>query len=348
MCRIVSEIQPWLEDILSKVMQPDLRRAGVPLLVLLQCSNPVMATCNLDPILVLHPSITCLSKLMLAILSKMHLVGTRRLPHKVSRQLQAVVMTTMVNNRLNNSRKPMVEDLALLITLVTITVNNQLLDIINKGKVTLRMAMVVGIRHLLLNLVMVSSLRQFQDMISSKVIIRQLVTVMWPTQHKRGTLHPMDLKGRLVKPQLLSSHQQLASKDTPPSSPVQVLQVTHLRDLINQLMECPQLPKLVMGVNHQPSLGMARTMERQQQQPRSHQPTHQQFTGKPNSPLVLREVMVSPPLCSLPIHILSSSPLLSQDMVKQILVRSGLHHPVMELQLVSQVMEHPHLTVLRK
>ena len=49
--------------------------------------------------------------------------------------------------------------------------------------------MVMGIMHLLLNLPMVN-LSQFQDMISSKVVILPLVTVMWPTQCKRGTLTP--------------------------------------------------------------------------------------------------------------------------------------------------------------
>lgn len=249
-------------------------------------------------------------------------------------------MITMANSRLNSSSKPMVVLLVQLITLVTITINHQLLDIINRGKVILRMAMVVGITHLLLNLAMVS-LSQFQDMISSKVIILQLVMVMWPTQHKRGTLPPMELKGRLVKHHLLSSPLQLVSKDTTLSSLVQALQVIHLKDLISQRMGCPQLPKLVLGVNHQPSLAIPPTMDHHRL--RRHQPIHQ-FMDKPNSPPVPREAMPSLLLCSLVIPILSSR-LLSLGMLKPIPVPSEPHRPVMEQQLVSQGMEDLQLTV---
>lgn len=99
-------------------------------------------------------------------------VGIRQLPRQVSRLLQEVVMTTTASNHLHSNSKAMVVLLLLQITLVTITTSHQLQPI-NRAKVILRMAMVLGIMHQLHNLVMASQIL-FQGMISSKAIILQL------------------------------------------------------------------------------------------------------------------------------------------------------------------------------
>lgn len=69
-----------------------------------------------------------------------------------------------------------------------------------------------------------------------------------------------------------------------------------------------------------------------------------QFTDKPNSPLVPKQVMPSLLLCSLVIPILNSR-LLNPGMLRPIPVLSESLRPVVEQQLVSQGMEDLHLIV---
>ncbi len=169
------EIQQWLEGILSKVTKHGLLQAGAHL-GLLPCNNQVMAMCSLEHIQAHLPSITCLSLLIQAILLNLHLgdmppIGTSQLFHHLNRLLRQVVMIITVNSLHSNS-KPLVVLQLRQITLVTITVSHQLLAIINRDKVILKMAMVGIMQHL--NLDMASH----RHMISSKVMLLHLAMGM--------------------------------------------------------------------------------------------------------------------------------------------------------------------------
>lgn len=173
-CRIVLEIQECLEDILSKVINPDHLQAGARLGVL-QCNNLVMAMGSMVHILVRHPSITCHSILILATLPSRHLVvipptGTSQLHHQVSRLLMEVAMITMVNRVRTNSKTLVVLLHQRQIILVTIMVSHRLRDI-SRDKVILKM--VTGVIMLLLIRDMFSHL----SMTNSKVIRLQAMVM---------------------------------------------------------------------------------------------------------------------------------------------------------------------------
>lgn len=172
LCRIVLETQQWLEDIPNKVIKHVLLQAGAHL-GLLQCNNLVMVMCSREHILVKHLSITCLSLLMVAILPNQHLVdilaiGTR---HQRSKLAREVVMITTVNNHPLSNHKPLVVQQHQQIVLVTVTVSHQLLAIISRAKVMLKIAM-VDTMHLS------QAMGRQRHMISNKAIILQLVMVM--------------------------------------------------------------------------------------------------------------------------------------------------------------------------
>ena len=163
----------------------------------------------------------------------------------------------------------------------------------------------------------------------------------------------MDLRGIQLRRLLLS-------KDTMPvNSLALTLLVIHPKVLLSQVMEHPQLLKLVMEANHRLSLHMELDMEHHQ-----HKSLLQilQFMGKLLNPPALQEAMASQLLCSQDTRILSLQLL---DMLSQILLPVPLHlamvlqhhrpgmglHPMAHHQLASQDMgrcHHPttHLMVL--
>lgn len=307
-----------MEDTLHKDTKHDLQQTG-PQLVL-QCNNLVMvAMLSLEHTLPPHPSITCLShQLTVVILLNQHLVdippGTRRLHHLANRLPKAVVMITTANNLVRSNSNPKVV-LLQQITPDTITISHQLLVIINKGKPILRMVIIVDIMHLPHNLVMVSlSLR---GMIS-KVTPHQLMV----TQPKRVTLRPMELKGTLPKHLCLSSLLQWVSKViTPARSLVQILQVTHPKALLSQVMQFPLLHKLDTELNQQFSLDTDLAMDHRRLR---NLQLVSQYMGRPNSHLVHKEVMLSLLLFSKVIHILSHH-LPRLAMLNLIQVHNGHH-----------------------
>lgn len=141
--------------------------------------------------------------------------------------------------------------------------------------------------------------------------------------HLRGILPKLHLSRLLL----------WASQDTLVlNSLAQVLQVTHLKEQLSLVMECPQLPKLVMEVNHRLSLDMGLAMDHLK--PRNLLPIPQLMGRLPSHPAPL-EAMASLPLCSQDIPILSHHHLV---MLNQILARNVPHHPIMVLLLVNQVM----------
>lgn len=294
--------------------------------------------CSLEHTQVHLPSITCPSPLTRAILRKLHLVvippiGTSQLLHHLSRLLRPVAMITTVNSRLHSNSKHLVVLQRLLIILVTITVSHLLQAIIKRGKVTPKMA-TVGIMHHL-NLGMVSH----RHMISSKVILLHLAMGMWPTQHKMATLLPMGLRGIQLK-LLLSSLHLWASKDTLVlNSLAQVLQVIHLREQLRLVMECLQLLKPAMEINHKLSLDMGLAMDHPKVR---NLLLIRQFMGRlPSLPAHL-EATASQPLGSQDIPLLNHHPLV---MLNQNLVHNVPHHPITVLQVLSLVMDL-HLMVL--
>ena len=142
----------------------------------------------------------------------------------------------------------------------------------------------------------------------------------------------MDLRGNQPK-HLLCSLLQGASKHTlPVNSLAQTLQVTHPKCLLSQVMECPQLLKLVMGLNRLLNLHMGLDMEH-------HLKRKSLLLSHP--PLLV--AMVNHQLCIQAIPILS---LHLPDMLSLILVHVS-HHPVMVLQLLRQAMVAPQLMVHR-
>ena len=141
---------------------------------------------------------------------------------------------------------------------------------------------------------------------------------------------------RGIRPRLhLSSLLPWASKDTlVVNSLASVLQVIQLKEQHSPVMVFPQLPKLAMEINHQLSLDMGLAMEHLKLRNLLRIP---RFMGSLRSHLVAPlEAMASLPLCSQDIPILSRQLLV---MLSQILVRNVPHHPIMVLQLVSQVMQ---------
>lgn len=151
-------------------------------------------------------------------------------------------------------------------------------------------------------------------------------------QHKTGILPPMVPRG--IRPRLqLSSLLLRASKDTlVVNSLASVLQVIQLKEQHSQVMEFPQLPKLAMEINYRLSLDMGLATEHLKLRNLLPIP---QFMGSLHSHPAPLEAMASLPLCSQDILILSHQRLV---MLSQILVRNVPRHPIMVLQLDSQVM----------
>jgi len=140
---------------------------------------------------------------------------------------------------------------------------------------------------------------------------------------------------RRIQPKLHLSRLLLwASQDTLVlNSLAQVLQVTHLKEQLSLVMECPQLPKLVMVINHRLSPDMGLAMDHRK--PRNLSPIPQ-FMGRLPSHQAPPEAMASLPLCSQDIPILSHHHLV---MLNQTLVHNVPHHPIMLLLLVNRVMD---------
>lgn len=209
-----------------------------------------MVICNLELILALHHSITCLSHLMGAILPNLHLVdmplvGTSQLYHQTSKVLLQVVMITIINSLLHSSSKRLVVQQLQLIIVVTITVSHQLLATCNQDKVMLRMAM-VDTMHLH-NQVMDS-----QHHMNNKVMAQHKAMAVQRTLLKRVTLPPMVVKEMLVKHLLLPNLLRWVSKGTiQVRCLAQILAVIHLKEVLNLVTV-----RVAMGVNHQLSRAM--------------------------------------------------------------------------------------------
>lgn len=136
------------------------------------------------------------------------------------------------------------------------------------------------------------------------------------------------LKGTQPKHLLPSHPLQRANKDTIPVSLVQTRQVIRLKELISLVMECLQVPRLVMGASQLLSLVMA--MATEHNKVKSHLQTPQ-FMARRHSHPALQGATVSKLLSSQAIPILSHHRLV---MLSQILVPSVVH-PAMVQQLLS-------------
>lgn len=230
-------------------------------------------------------------------------------------------MITIASSNLHSNSR-LLEVLVLLLTILPMVIIRLQLQVIVKGKVILRMAM-VDTNLLSLNLDMLNPSRMlYLGMISNKAIILRPDMAAYQT-HQLMAIHlHMELKLMPAKLHLFSHPLRASKVMLLVSSPVLIL-ITLRKDLPSLVMECPQVPKLVMGLSNQQVMA-------QPTGPRRHKSLQlvNQRMGKPSSHLLPKEVMAS-----LGIHLL--------NLVME-------HHQLaMEPLLLSQAME-PRLMVDRQ
>lgn len=243
-CRIVLEILECLEDTLNKVIKLDLLQAG--LLLVRRCNNLVMVTFNLEHTQVHPPSITCLNHpTLLTPHNQPPLVGTRQL-HQINkrpRQVEQVVMITIVSRHPHNNNKHLEAQLLQLILPPMVTISHQP-QATARDKVIPKMGM-VDIMHLL-DLVI-----RVLVMISNQVIALLSVMGMYQTQLLMATTLHMLRKLMAVKYLHQFSHQLWFNKDISLACSPALILVTHLKGLLRLGMAGYLLTKLGMAPSQQ-------------------------------------------------------------------------------------------------